>query len=198
MSARGHKLTTRVSSHTVDTITINPGYGVQYIPGEVVQVETAAPGSVVSFLMQVMCQANGMGRGVVLRRNPNAMSNRNRRSWRIPVEMPISVKRSGAPHFIIGRLVNISMEGVQVVSPAALNNGDMVQLQLMLPDNVKCLLLGKVVRITPIAAPGQASNSTGILFSPLSRESRNALTYFIWKQIRERHIARKNEAAKKQ
>jgi hypothetical protein len=144
--------------------------------------------------MQVLVPPNDMGRQAVLRRNPNAGGNFNRRGWRVNVALSATIRRTGAPHFIESRVANLSMEGAFAVSAASLCVGDVIDLRMFLPDTSPCQLTARVCRLAPVS---QASASglpndqgicgAGLYFLEVPRETRSILTRYLWRTIRELH-----------
>jgi hypothetical protein len=146
------------------------------------------------YWMQVLTPPNAMGRQAVLRRNPNAGANYNRRGWRVNTSMGGTIRRAGAPHFIESPVANLSMDGAFVLSAASMSIGDIIDLRMFLPDTSPCQLTARVCRVAPMAAANTSGAQTeeslcgaGLLFLEVPRETRSVLTRFLWRTIREFH-----------
>jgi hypothetical protein len=130
---------------------------------------------------------------VVLRRNPRAGGNFNRRGWRVAIGLNAAIRRNGSPHFIDGVIHNLSMEGALVQTQARLSVNDMVDFQIDLKEGTPVLVNARVCRLeAPPAASGQ-SLRVALEFTHVPRESSHALTMYLWRVLREAHLNRKRE-----
>ncbi len=191
---QGIRVVARVQSHDQDSIVVSPGPGLILERGAVVPVGCPTPGGFALYWMQVLTPPNALGRHAVLRRNPNAGGNFNRRGWRVNVSVVATIRRTGAPHFVESRVANLSMEGAFVVSAANMCAGDIIDLRMFLPDTTPCQLTARVCRLAPVAmvsATGlpadQGICGAGLIFLEVPRETRGVLMRYLWRTIRELH-----------
>jgi hypothetical protein len=194
---RNARVPVRVQSHNHNTITLSPGPDLVVKQGVVVPIGCPMPHGYSLYWMQVLTIPNAMGRNAVLCRNPNAGKNLRRRSSRVSVILPVKVKRAGAPHFIESRTANLSMVGVFLESGASIAVGDLMELQIGLPDAPHCSLTAKVCRLAPVMLTDSPAFSTdqpicgaGLSFVNISAEARGLLTQFMWTTIRKLHGSR--------
>ncbi len=191
---QGTRVAARVQSHDQDSIVVSPGPGLVFDRGSVLPVGCQTPHGFALYWMQVLTPPNGMGRQAVLRRNPNAGGNFNRRGWRVNVSLAATIRRTGAPHFIESRVANLSMEGAFAVTAASMCVGDVIDLRMFLPDTSPCQLTARVCRLAPVALVNalglpidQAICGAGLFFLEVPRETRSVLTRYLWRTIRELH-----------
>ena len=191
------RVAARVQQHDQEgSIVVSPGEGVVLDRGAVIPVGCPNAHGFALYWMQVLSPPNGMGRNAVLRRNPNAGGNFNRRGWRLNVSLAASARRTGAMHFLECRIANLSIEGAFILSSASMNVGDIIDLRIFLPDTSPCQLTARVCRRAPIAAVSASGVPTegefqgaGVSFLEIPRETRSILTRFLWRTIRELHGA---------
>ena len=193
---QGRRVTVRVQRLDKGSIVLNPGLGVVLDRGAVIPVGCPTARGFALYWMQVLTPPNAMGRQAVLRRNPNAGGNFNRRGWRVNVALAATIRRTGAPHFIDCHVTNLSMDGAFVVSGAGMSIGDVFDLRLSLPDSPPCELTARVFRTAPMeqvlatgAPTGESLCGAGMFFLEVPRETRSLLTRFLWKTIRDLHSA---------
>ena len=189
----GKRISTRVMRHTDDVVVTHPGPDAPLTSGMVIMVECPLHHGHALYWMQVLQPPNRLGRDATLRRNPNAGGNLNRRGWRIAADIPVSLRRSGAPHFITSHFTDLSMEGACIISAAAINSNDMVELEFTLPGSPLCQVTGRICRIEPMNGSSPDTESAlykaGVVFNTMSNNSRRSITCFLWKRIRELHAS---------
>ncbi len=186
---QGVRVAARVQGHDQDFIIVSPGPGLAFDRGAVIAVGCPTPNGFALYWMQVVTPPNDMGCQAVLRRNPGAGGNFNRRGWRMNVSLGATIRRTGATHFIESRVANLSMEGAFVVTAASICVGDVIDLRMMLPDTSPCQLTARVFRLAPVtlAIAEGLPNDQAVFEVP--RETRSVLTRYLWRTIREMHSA---------
>lgn len=187
------KITTRVSSYQSDRISFNLASSVALERGTVCEVACPAPGCSLLYYMQVLRTPEDTGSEVVLRRNPRAGGNFNRRGWRVTVGLNASIRRNGSPHFIDGVIHNVSMEGALVQTQARLSVNDMVDFKIDLKEGDPLLVNARVCRLEALQAASGPSFRVALEFTHVPRESCHALTMYLWRVLREAHLNRKRE-----
>lgn len=187
------KITTRVSSYQSDRISFNLASSIALERGTVCEVACTTPGCSLLYYMQVLRTPEETGREVVLRRNPRAGGNFNRRGWRVAVNLNAAIRRNGSPHFLDGVVHNLSMEGALVQTQARLSVNDMVDLKIDLKEGDPVLINARVSRLEVLQAASGASFRAALEFTEMSRESCHTLTKYLWRILREAHINRKRE-----
>ncbi len=189
---QGTRVAVRAKSHDHDSITVSPGPNVLLPRGAEVPVGCPTPYGYMIYWMQVMTPPNDLGRQAVLRRNPNAAGNFNRRGWRVNVSLPATIRRAGAPHFIESRAANLSMEGAFLESAASISLGDLIDVRMTIPGTTPCQLSARVCRLaaptptdTDNLSPDQPVTGAGLCFLNVPPETRTILTCYLWRTIRE-------------
>ena len=197
LQTNGIRVAARVQQYDNEgAIVVSPGEGVVLDRGAVLPVGCPTPHGFALYWMQVLTPPNGMGRNAVLRRNPNAGGNFNRRGWRLNVSLAASIRRTGATHFLECRIANLSIEGAFILSAATLAIGDVIDLRIFLPETSPCQLTARVGRLAASgehaaltgASPGDICGA-GVFFLEVPRETRSVLTRYLWRAIREMHSA---------
>jgi PilZ domain len=97
-----------------------------------------------------------------------AMTQERRRYFRLSVDLPVEVNVCGRPS-LLGRTVNVSSEGLCVVSPAPLSPGDIVSVAFIIPE------LAARVKADGIAVWDDKHGKSGIRLQRMSASSREAL-----------------------
>ncbi|NLV41664.1 MAG: PilZ domain-containing protein [Candidatus Hydrogenedentes bacterium] len=187
------KITSRVSSYQSDWISVNLASSVALERGTVCEVACTTPGCSLLYFMQVLRTPEDTGREVVLRRNPRAGGNFNRRGWRVAVGLNAAIRRNGSPHFIDGVVHNLSMEGALVQTQARLSVNDTVDLKIDLKEGRPVLVNARVCRLEALQSAQGPSFRAGLEFTHVPGESRRALTMHLWRILREAHMNRKRE-----
>ena len=182
------KITSRVSSYQSDRISFNLASSITLEHGTVCEVSCPAPGCSLLYYMQVLRTPEETGREVVLRRNPRAGGNFNRRGWRVAVGLGAAIRRNGSPHFIDGFVHNLSMEGALVQTQARLSVNDMVDLKIDLKEGDPVMVNARVSRLEGLQG---GSPRVALEFTHMSRETDHTLTKYLWRVLREAHMNRK-------
>ncbi len=129
--------------------------------------------------MQVVVAPNEPEDGIILQRAASATYAQRRKTWRVPLTDTIAFQRYGDTRPGEAIVVNVSCDGLLLVTRMPLEVNDMLDLFLVLPDQPARKITGRVVRCET-TYPGRF----GILFVQLSAESKRALTLFMWQQLR--------------
>lgn len=129
--------------------------------------------------MQVVVAPNERADGMILQRAASATYAQRRRTWRVPLQDTIAFKRHGETRPGEAIVINISCEGLLIVTKTPLEIHDTIDLFLALPEQSAQKVTGRVVRCES-TYPGRY----GVLFMQLPPEAKRSLTYFMWQQLR--------------
>lgn len=129
--------------------------------------------------MQVVVAPCRPGDGMILQRAASAAYARRRRAWRVPLESPVAVCPQGASYLLDGRVLNLGTEGALIAMDAPLRSGELLTVYIALPGETEHAIAARVMRRVETAPP-----QFGVWFATVSPEARQALTRFMWAQLR--------------
>ncbi len=129
--------------------------------------------------------------GILLQRSEAATKLKNRRSWRVPVEVEVAIEHDGVKVAKPGRLRDVSSDGAQIDAVEDLDIETAVTLRFTLSG------------VPPITAPAIVIHKRskvlsrtihyGVRFRNIGPMDRKSLTTFLYRAIRERYAAELRE-----
>lgn len=123
-----------------------------------------------------------LGDGIVLQRAEAATYLKHRRTWRVPVDFKVKLRRSSDGVRGNGRLVDLSSEGALMETQAAFAQGDDLAMKFRLPGRLSSTVQARIIHWREAAGPGYAR--AGLRFSAVPPDARRALTKFLYARIR--------------
>jgi len=139
--------------------------------------------ALVSYNAQVVVAPREPGDGVILQRAASATYAQRRRTWRVPLDTAMAIRKAGAPTPGEAQILNLSTEGVLIETVMAFTLEERIELLLALPDLPAHTLHGRVLRVETAAAGPAARYGVGFVAVPPA--AKRVLTYFMWKRLRE-------------
>lgn len=128
-----------------------------------------------------------VGDGLVVKRPPSEMSRTSHRSaWRVPADFSVRMKHHVHPRRVEVPVINVSAGGMLLKTEMDVEVGDSIDLQFTLPGELKeDLLLGRVMHVSTPPGIGSNERMVGLLFVSPEVRSREALSNYIWRRLRE-------------
>lgn len=154
------------------------------LEGMGVDLEFHQGGGFTCYHTRVSIPPKEAGDGVVLQRAEAATFMAYRRSWRVPVDLAMKAREHPDGEVWDGRLVDISAEGALAVSAKALEVGDMMSLSFALPGGRMATMTAQVIHSR---VDDEGVVHMGLRFDDVPATTREALTSFLWREIRERY-----------
>lgn len=179
----GMRFLVEVESVADDTIAVTfPGssYPVEGLPAE---LEFHDLNGVKTYYVQVVSGPRKPGDSMILRRTTSLTRKHHRRGWRVPLNAVTELRK---PFDATGHrtlLVDISSEGALAETNGRFEVGDVVEFPLCLPLQSSHVVTGRIVRRDE-HVPSEGPHRYGLLFLDTPPPAREALTRFIWDQIR--------------
>ena len=120
--------------------------------------------------------------GIMLERSESASHSKERRNWRVPCKLPVSVKRYGEDKVTASRIIDLTIDGAMLASTYSAEAGAMLELQFDLPKaKVPITVLAQIVYADP--TPEGEMNRYGTRFLELTRPNREMLMWYLYEQI---------------
>jgi len=133
--------------------------------------------------MQVVSGPRKPGDSMILRRMASLTHKHHRRGWRVPLNAVTQLRKPFDATGYRALLVDVSSEGALVETGGRFEVGDVVEFPLCLPLQSSHVVTGRIVRRDERALP-EGPQRYGLLFVDTPPPAREALTRFIWGQIR--------------
>lgn len=150
-----------------------------------VDLEFPAKDGAMAYHARILALPDFAGGPILLQRSASVMRDERRRSWRVPVDVPmrLAVGKDAAPYPCT--VINVSAEGALVETGAPLEIGDTFLLHLTLPGLSAQRLRARIVRVEPPGDNPATARRFGVWFTEVTKGARRTLTIYIWKQLRE-------------
>ena len=136
--------------------------------------------------MEVSMVPRVKGAGVVLRRAASTTRSYRRRSWRVNIQQLIVFRRYRHATDIQAIARNIGMDGMLLETKGKLRLTELLTIRLPLPGEKPHIVQARVVRKDPPV--GDGAPRFGVWFVDVARETRTALTYYIWEHLRDEPV----------
>ena len=167
----------------VDTIGLSVGEIADLEEGAGVELEIQDSSGTAHFHTRVVVPPRNAGDGVILQRCEAAQYLRHRRAWRVPTDFRIQLAPpSGIPNRD-GRMLNLSAEGGLIVSKSHFDTGESCRVTITLTGQSTCTMKGRIIHGTDTTNE-HGEFEYGLRFEEVPRESRHALTWFLYDRIR--------------
>lgn len=187
----GSRFLSEIRGVAEDTIWVSfPG--VDYpIEGMGVELEFHDLDGLVRYHTRVAIGPKEPGDGIVLQRAEAATRLKHRRSWRVPVDLPAQIPAGDDGPVQQARLLDLSGEGALLEAAAGLEIGSAITLSFTLPEQPSHAFNARIIHSGEAEQPGQCHY--GLLFTEVSHEARESLTWFLWGEIKRTHRAELRE-----
>ena len=125
------------------------------------------------------------GDGVILQRAEAATYLKHRRSWRVTCDFPVMINTLKEARLHEARLVDLSVEGALVEAKSEFETGEILNVSFTLPQHPTRALRARVIHYDPPTV--LRSGKLGLRFTDVPPDSRESLTVFLYREIRERY-----------
>lgn len=179
----GTRFLVHIESAADDTIAVKfPGTSYP-VEGLAAELEFHDFNGFKTYYMQVVSGPRKPGDSMILRRMSSLSHKRHRRGWRVPLNAVTELRKpfDASGHRAV--VVDISSEGALVESSGRFEVGEVVEFPLCLPLQSSHVVTGRIVRHDKRSIPGGLERY-GLLFVDTPPPAREALTRFVWGQIR--------------
>jgi Tfp pilus assembly protein PilZ len=125
------------------------------------------------------------GDGVILQRSESASFLKHRRSWRVACDLSVMINTLNEARLHEAQLVYLSAEGALVETRSEFDSGELLNVSFTLPNQPTRALRARVIHYD--SATMLRSGKLGLRFTDVPPDSRETLTIFLYREIRERY-----------
>lgn len=151
--------------------------------GALIDLECRFVSGYALYHMHVVIPPCRPGDEMIVRRSGNITCHERRRTWRVPVNAPLSFRRHAGDLLMEGWLIDLSAEGALIETNEPLTTQDILDLPLPL-ETEYALVSGRVTRKIPPENGEDRPARFGVWFTETTPVARGVLTRFLWSRIR--------------
>lgn len=185
MVVMDHRYFVEILGITTDTVWVSFPASNYPIEGMGAELQFHTPDGCSTFHTRVAKGPEKKGDGVILQRAEASTYLKHRRSWRVTCDLPVMINSLSEARLHEAHLVDLSAEGALVESQSEFEPGDLLNVSFTLPQHPTRALRARVIHYDPPTM--LRSGKLGLKFTEVPPDSRESLTVFLYREIRERY-----------